>query len=70
MASVPCLTSSDRSSGRFRIEDTDKLNCKRGRINLGLATAIGCIQMHGGERTVTSVMGEGSTFTAWIPEEV
>lgn len=54
----------------FYIGGADKLNRKGGRIGLGLAIANRYIQLHGGEITVTSVVGEGSTFTIRIPREV
>lgn len=37
---------------------------------LGLAIANRYVRLHGGEITVTSVVGEGSTFTIRIPKEV
>ncbi len=34
---------------------------------LGLATAQGILRQHGGSLSVASIVGAGSTFTAWLP---
>jgi PAS domain S-box-containing protein len=54
----------------FYIGDAANLNRECGRMGLGLSIAKKYIQMHGGEITVTSEVGEGSTFTVRIPKEV
>ncbi len=54
----------------FYIGGAGKLNRKGGQMGLGLAIANKYIQLHGGEITVVSVVGEGSTFTIRIPKEV
>jgi PAS domain S-box-containing protein len=54
----------------FYIGDAAKLNRECGRMGLGLSIAKKYIQMHGGEITVTSEVGKGSTFTVRIPKEV
>ena len=64
---------SDRIESIFRpfyIGGAEKLNRKGGRIGLGLAIANKYVQLHGGEITVTSREGEGTTLTIRIPEEV
>ncbi|WP_292517347.1 PAS domain-containing sensor histidine kinase [Methanoculleus sp.] len=48
----------------------EQQNRKSGKTGLGLAIANKYVQLHGGEITVTSVVGEGSTFTIRIPREV
>jgi len=40
---------------------------KRSGRGLGLATAFGVVKRHGGHLRVDSVMGEGSTFTLYLP---
>ncbi|ADK83385.1 integral membrane sensor signal transduction histidine kinase [Desulfarculus baarsii DSM 2075] len=37
---------------------------------LGLAVSQGVVARHGGEITVRSKPGQGSTFTIWLPEEI
>jgi len=54
----------------FCIVGAEKLNRQCGRMGLGLSIAKKYIQMHGGEMTVTSEVGVGSTFTIQIPKEV
>ena len=56
--------------GPFYIGGAEKLGRKSGRICPGLSIANKYVQLHGGEITVTSVVGEGSTFTIRIPREV
>ncbi|MFP6640806.1 MAG: HAMP domain-containing sensor histidine kinase, partial [Myxococcota bacterium] len=36
---------------------------------LGLSTSYGIIKRHGGEMTVESEVGQGATFTVWLPFE-
>jgi two-component system NtrC family sensor kinase len=38
-------------------------------VGLGLAVTYGIIQAHGGEIEVKSAVGEGTTFTVWLPVE-
>ncbi len=54
----------------FYIGETEKQNRKGGRTGLGLSIANKYVLLHGGEITVTSAVGEGSTFTIRIPREV
>ena len=56
--------------GPFYIGGAEKLGRNSGRICPGLSIANKYVQLHGGEITVTSVVGEGSTFTIRIPREV
>ncbi|MFA7563615.1 MAG: ATP-binding protein, partial [Methanoculleus sp.] len=41
-----------------------------GKAGLGLPVANKYVQLHGGDITVTSEVGKGSTFTIRIPREV
>ncbi len=54
----------------FYIGDAAQLNRECGRLGLGLSIAKKYIRMHGGEITVTSDVGVGSTFTIRISKEV
>lgn len=54
----------------FYIGEAEKKGRKGGRTGLGLSIANKYVLLHGGEITVTSVVGEGSTFTIRIPREV
>ncbi len=56
--------------GPFYIGGAEKKNRNGGRTGLGLSIASKYVQLHGGEITVTSAVGEGSTFTIRIPREV
>ena len=56
--------------GPFSTGNAGKLHRKSGKIGLGLMIARKYVRLHGGEITVTSVVGEGSTFTIRIPKEV
>ncbi|MCP4539226.1 MAG: PAS domain S-box protein [Chloroflexi bacterium] len=40
---------------------------KEGGTGLGLSISHGMIEQHGGEITVQSTAGEGTTFTVWLP---
>ncbi|KAF5082806.1 Adaptive-response sensory-kinase SasA [anaerobic digester metagenome] len=53
----------------FYIGDAEQA-CKGGSAGLGLSIANKYVQLHGGDITVTSKVGEGSTFTIRIPREV
>ncbi|BBL69155.1 sensor histidine kinase [Methanoculleus chikugoensis] len=44
--------------------------CTEGSTGLGLSIANKYVKLHGGDITVTSEVGEGSTFTIRIPREV
>jgi signal transduction histidine kinase len=37
---------------------------------LGLSVSLGIVEEHGGRITVESRVGQGSTFTVWLPGEV
>jgi signal transduction histidine kinase len=37
---------------------------------LGLSVSLGIVEEHGGRITVESQVGQGSTFTVWLPGEV
>jgi len=54
----------------FYIANAEKQSYKGGRTGLGLSIANKFALLHGGEITVTSAVGEGSTFTIRIPREV
>lgn len=43
---------------------------KAGAIGLGLAIVKEIIEEHGGDITVASKIGEGTTFTFWIPDQI
>ena len=40
---------------------------KRVGVGIGLANAYRAVQMHGGELTVSSTLGQGSVFTVSLP---
>ncbi len=50
---------------RFRQIDREKL--EQQGVGLGLAIARDLIRLHGGDITVQSQVGQGSTFTIWLP---
>jgi two-component system sensor histidine kinase BaeS len=52
---------------RFRQIDRGKM--EQQGCGIGLAIARGLIHLHGGEIYVTSVIGQGSTFTIRLPSE-
>ncbi|MDN7025188.1 PAS domain-containing sensor histidine kinase [Methanoculleus sp. FWC-SCC1] len=54
----------------FYVGDATQLNRECGRLGLGLSIAKKYVQMHGGEITVASDVGAGSTFTIRISKEV
>ncbi len=70
-----CLSVSDTGSGipeeeQARIFDRfyrGKEGQRRGGLGLGLSIARWIVEEHGGEITLTSRPGEGSTFTVWLP---
>ena len=48
---------------------TDKARSRElGGSGLGLSIVQSIVEAHGGKVTVASVLGEGSTFTIWLPE--
>ncbi len=52
-----------------RFYRTDKARSRElGGSGLGLSIVQSIIEAHGGKVTVASVLGEGSTFTIWLPE--
>ncbi len=54
----------------FYIGGAGKQNPKGAGTGLGLSVANKYVHLHGGEISVTSTVGEGSTFTIRIPREV
>jgi PAS domain S-box-containing protein len=54
----------------FHLADAAKLSRKYDRIGLSLSIAKKYIQLHGGDITVRSKVGEGSTFTIVLPKEL
>ena len=59
----------DAIFGSFYIGETEKQNPEGDRIGMGLPIAERYVRLHGGEITVTSAVGEGSTFTIRLPKE-
>jgi signal transduction histidine kinase len=54
----------------FYIGDACDQDKKGGGVGLSLSIANRYVRLHGGEITVASQVGEGSTFTIRIPKEV
>ncbi|MBN2733974.1 MAG: PAS domain-containing protein [Methanomicrobiaceae archaeon] len=54
----------------FYISNSEKLSRKYGRIGLGLSIARKYINVHGGDISVDSSEGKGSTFTVSLPKEI
>jgi len=54
----------------FQLADAAKLSRRFDRIGLSLSMAKKIMQMHGGDITVESVPGSGSTFTLHLPKSV
>lgn len=52
----------------FQLADASKLSRRFDRIGLSLSMAKKIMQMHGGDITVESVPGSGSTFTLHLPK--
>ena len=56
--------------GPFSTGGTEQPNRERRQTDPGLSIANKYVRLHGGDITVRSVVGEGSTFTIRIPKEV
>jgi two-component system OmpR family sensor kinase len=65
----PGLTShqAQRVFDRFYRADSSRSRTEGGGAGLGLAIARSLVSAHGGELTVHSVPGEGTTFRVWLP---
>ncbi|MGE4374482.1 MAG: sensor histidine kinase [Methanoculleus sp.] len=65
------LSSPRLSTGVFLLRPLHSLQDKKGGgVGLSLSIANRYVRLHGGEITVASQVGEGSTFTIRIPKEV
>jgi PAS domain S-box-containing protein len=53
----------------FQLADAEKLSRQYGRIGISLSIARKIMQLHGGDITVRSSVGAGSTFTIYLPRE-
>ncbi|MCP1661409.1 MULTISPECIES: sensor histidine kinase [Methanocalculus] len=62
-------TSQERIFEPFHLVDIDNLSRQYNRLGLGLPIAHRYTDLHGGEITIRSRPGEGSTFTVRLPEE-
>lgn len=54
----------------FYITHPDKLSREYGRIGLGLSIARKYVRVHGGDISVLSTEGKGSTFVVTLPKEI
>jgi PAS domain S-box-containing protein len=52
----------------FQLVDAAKLSRQYGRIGISLSIARKIVQLHGGDITVRSTVGAGSTFTIYLPK--
>jgi PAS domain S-box-containing protein len=53
----------------FQLVDAAKLSRQYGRIGISLSISKKIVQLHGGDITVRSTVGTGSTFTIQLPKE-
>ena len=54
----------------FQLADATVLSRKYERLGLSLSVAKKIVQLHGGDITVDSTVGVGSTFTVHLPKEL